>query len=124
MTCAPLLDQRIQAGQPARHRLKPALQKRRAHLPPMLETIGGVAHVVFCARSRGGALFGGQGLALACRAMARARGRKGGRKPLAAHDPRVQTAKKMYAGKSLPIVDICKTLRISRATFYRYLAVS
>jgi DNA invertase Pin-like site-specific DNA recombinase len=55
---------------------------------------------------------------------ARARGRKGGRKPIAADDPRVQTAKKMHADKSLSIGDICKTLRISRATFYRYLAAN
>jgi DNA invertase Pin-like site-specific DNA recombinase len=55
---------------------------------------------------------------------ARARGRKGGRKPIAADDPRVQTAKKMHADKSMPIADICKTLRISRATFYRYLAAT
>jgi DNA invertase Pin-like site-specific DNA recombinase len=55
---------------------------------------------------------------------ARARGRKGGRKPIAASDPRVQTAKKMHADKSLSIGDICATLRISRATFYRYLAAA
>lgn len=55
---------------------------------------------------------------------ARARGRKGGRKPIAADDPRVQTAKKMHADKSLSIGDICRTLRISRATFYRYLAAT
>lgn len=55
---------------------------------------------------------------------ARARGRKGGRKPIAADDPRIQTAKKMHADKSLSIGDICKTLRISRATFYRYLAAT
>jgi DNA invertase Pin-like site-specific DNA recombinase len=55
---------------------------------------------------------------------ARARGRKGGRKPIAPDDPRVQTAKKMHADKSLSIGDICKTLRISRATFYRYLAAA
>jgi DNA invertase Pin-like site-specific DNA recombinase len=51
-----------------------------------------------------------------------ARGRKGGRKPIAADDPRIQTAKKMYADKSLSIGDICQTLRISRATFYRYVS--
>ena len=55
---------------------------------------------------------------------ARARGRKGGRKPLAPDHPRVQTAKKMHADKSMPIGDICRTLRISRATFYRYLAAA
>jgi predicted transcriptional regulator YheO len=39
-------------------------------------------------------------------------------------DPRVQTAKKMHADKSLSIGVICKTLRISRATFYQYLAAT
>ena len=53
---------------------------------------------------------------------ARARGRKGGRKPIAPNDPRIQTAKKMHADKALFIGDICKTLRISRATFYRYVS--
>jgi len=55
---------------------------------------------------------------------ARARGRKGGRKPIAPNDPRIQTAKKMHADKTMPIADICATLRISRATFYRYLAAA
>jgi hypothetical protein len=49
---------------------------------------------------------------------------EGGRKPIAPDDPRVQTAKKMHADKSLSIGDICKTLQISRATFYRYLAAT
>lgn len=54
---------------------------------------------------------------------ARARGRKGGRKPLKPDDPRVQAAKAMYKNKSMPIRDICRTLRISRSTFYRFLAL-
>ena len=54
---------------------------------------------------------------------ARARGRMGGRKPIPLDDPRVQTAKKMHADKTMPIADICKTLRISRPTLYRYLAL-
>ncbi len=54
---------------------------------------------------------------------ARARGRKGGRKPIKADDPRVQMAKKLYADKTLSITDICRTLRISRPTFYRYVAM-
>jgi len=33
-------------------------------------------------------------------------------------------AKKLYADKSLSIEHICQTLRISRATFYRYLAAT
>ena len=53
---------------------------------------------------------------------ARARGRKGGRKPIAPDDPRIQAAKKMHADKTIPVGDICTTLRISRATLYRYLA--
>ena len=54
---------------------------------------------------------------------ARARGRLGGRKPVAVDDPRVQTAKKMHADKTMPVQDICKTLRISRPTLYRYVAM-
>jgi DNA invertase Pin-like site-specific DNA recombinase len=54
-------------------------------------------------------------------AAARARGRKGGRKPMPVDDPRVQMAKKLHADKSLSAPDICRTLRISRPTLYRYL---
>lgn len=54
---------------------------------------------------------------------ARARGRMGGRKSIVAADPRVQTAKRMHADKTMPVADICKTLRISRPTLYRYLAL-
>ena len=54
---------------------------------------------------------------------ARARGRKGGRKPLHPDDPRVQTAKAMYKERRVAIKDICQTLRISRSTFYRFLAL-
>lgn len=57
-------------------------------------------------------------------AAARARGRKGGRKPISSADPRVQTAKTMHRDKAMAIGDICKTLGISRSTFYRYLALS
>ncbi len=56
-------------------------------------------------------------------AAARARGRTGGRKPLNPDDPRVQTAKAMYKEKRVAIKDICQTLRISRSTFYRFLAL-
>ena len=56
-------------------------------------------------------------------AAARARGSKGGRKPLDPNEPRVQMAKAMYQDKTMAIADICRTLSISRATFYRYLAM-
>lgn len=55
---------------------------------------------------------------------ARARGCKGGRKPLDPQTPRVQMAKIMHRDKRLRIADICQTLKISRATFYRYLALA
>ena len=54
---------------------------------------------------------------------ARARGCVGGRKPLPSSAPKVITAKKMHADKTIKIEDICKTLRISRATLYRYLSM-
>ena len=53
-------------------------------------------------------------------AAARARGRNGGRPKLMVDDAKVVLAKKLHADKSLEIDDICKTLRISRSTFYRY----
>jgi DNA invertase Pin-like site-specific DNA recombinase len=52
---------------------------------------------------------------------ARARGRKGGRPRLATTSGKVAMAKKLYADKTTPISDICKTLHISRATLYRYI---
>jgi len=53
---------------------------------------------------------------------ARARGRLGGRKPISMQDPRVQTAKTLHADRKMPVGDICATLKISRATLYRYVA--
>ncbi len=55
---------------------------------------------------------------------ARARGRKGGRKPITGDDPRVKTAQRMHKDHALSVKQICKTLDISRATFYRYLAIT
>jgi DNA invertase Pin-like site-specific DNA recombinase len=54
---------------------------------------------------------------------ARARGRTGGRKKLESTDPKVQMAKKMHKDHSMSIDNICKTLRISRTSFYRYLGL-
>ena len=56
-------------------------------------------------------------------AAARTRGRLGGRKPIRTDDPRVVTAKRLRKDRSLSIDQICKTLGISRPTFYRYLAL-
>ena len=55
---------------------------------------------------------------------ARARGRRGGRRPVAGADPRVQAAKRLHQDRSLGIDEICKTLGMSRSTFYRYLALA
>ncbi len=53
---------------------------------------------------------------------ARARGRRGGRPGLTGAAAKVAAAHKLHkAGGS--IAEICKTLHISRATFYRYLKV-
>lgn len=56
-------------------------------------------------------------------AAARARGRMGGRKPVSADHPKVQTALTLFRDKKMAIPDICKTLNLSRATLYRYVAV-
>lgn len=55
-------------------------------------------------------------------AAARARGRVGGRKPISTDDPRVRMAQAMSKDKSMSIAEICNTLRISRSTYYRYVA--
>ena len=52
--------------------------------------------------------------------VARARGKKGGRKKLEILNPKVQMAKKMYKDHDMDIDDICKILQISRSSFYRY----
>ena len=54
---------------------------------------------------------------------ARARGRKGGRKSIAHDDPRVLTAKRMHKNHGMSIDKICKLLKISRASFYRYISM-
>lgn len=50
---------------------------------------------------------------------ARARGRK----LVDNTNPKVQMAKKMHKDHGMSINDICKTLKISRASFYRYIAL-
>ena len=57
-------------------------------------------------------------------AAAHARGKKGGRRPLHPNEPRVRMAYTIYVDQSLTVPDICQTLRISRATFYRYVALA
>jgi DNA invertase Pin-like site-specific DNA recombinase len=55
---------------------------------------------------------------------ARARGRVGGRRPIQSDNPKVKMAKTMIKDKTMNISDICSSLRISRATLYRYISIS
>lgn len=61
---------------------------------------------------------------LAGLSAARARGKKGGRPKMDPSDPKIITARKLHADKTIPINDICKTLGISRPTLYRYLKIT
>lgn len=54
---------------------------------------------------------------------ARARGKVGGRPKKQANDPKVRMAQEMNKNKSLSINEICSSLEISRATFYRYVSL-
>jgi DNA invertase Pin-like site-specific DNA recombinase len=54
---------------------------------------------------------------------ARSRGRQGGRKKIENDNPKVLMAKKMHKDHGMSIDDICKTLKISRASFYRYIGL-
>lgn len=56
-------------------------------------------------------------------AAARARGRLGGRRPISQSDPTVLAAQAMRA-KGADVAAMCKGLKISRATLYRYLAMN
>jgi DNA invertase Pin-like site-specific DNA recombinase len=57
-------------------------------------------------------------------AAARARGKHGGRRPLWAEAPQVRMAQILAADRRLTVSEICKSLRISRPTFYRYVALA
>jgi DNA invertase Pin-like site-specific DNA recombinase len=57
-------------------------------------------------------------------AAARARGRRGGRRALQSGDPQVQLASTMYVDHCGAVDELCATLRISRATCYRYVALA
>ena len=52
---------------------------------------------------------------------ARARGKQGGRKKIVPSDPKVLMAKNMHKNHGMSIKDICQTLKISSASFYRYI---
>lgn len=52
---------------------------------------------------------------------ARARGKMGGRKPISKYNAKVLAAQKLHQDKSMPIEAICRELKISKPTLYRYL---
>lgn len=57
-------------------------------------------------------------------AAARARGKHGGRRPLRPDAPQVRMAQSLYADGQVTVPEICQSLRISRATFYRYITLA
>jgi DNA invertase Pin-like site-specific DNA recombinase len=60
---------------------------------------------------------------LAGLSAARARGCRGGRPPVD-NSNRVKLAQRLYHERDGNIADICKTLKISRTTLYRWLALA
>jgi DNA invertase Pin-like site-specific DNA recombinase len=57
-------------------------------------------------------------------AATRARGRKGGRPPMRPDEPKVVLAKKLYGDKTISLDDICTTLKKSKSTLYRHVAMN
>lgn len=57
-------------------------------------------------------------------AAARSRGRQGGRPKKSARDPIVKMARELHQNPEISIQEVCQTLKISRSTFYRYLALT
>lgn len=55
---------------------------------------------------------------------ARARGRVGGRPKLSVNNPKVKKAQEMHKNRSMENDEICLSLGISRATFYRYISIN
>lgn len=51
---------------------------------------------------------------------ARARGRKGGRKPTL-DQKKISLASKLMRDREIPIAEVCEAVGVSRATLYRYL---
>ncbi len=56
-------------------------------------------------------------------AVARARGRRGGRPPVELDMGKVQAVRKLAKDSEMTIDSICETLTISRSTYYRYLSM-
>lgn len=54
---------------------------------------------------------------------ARARGRCGGRKPIARDDPKVISAQRLMSDPRARPADVARVLGVSRSTLYRYLAL-
>jgi len=57
-------------------------------------------------------------------AAARARGKHGGRRPLCADAPQGRMAQTLATDRRVSVPEICRSLRILRATFYYYVALA
>ncbi len=57
-------------------------------------------------------------------AVARARGKSGGRPKLSVREPKIVLAQKLFADKSVSLDDICATLKVSKSTLYRYVRIA
>ncbi len=55
---------------------------------------------------------------------ARDEGRIGGRRPVKSNDPQVKKARKLHRNQKIKVSAICRILKISRGTFYRWLKLS
>ena len=56
---------------------------------------------------------------------ARARGRKGGRQPVKALNTpqKIAVAQRLYDDPTLSVIQVCRTLGVSRATLYKYITI-
>ena len=57
-------------------------------------------------------------------AAARARGKRGGRPRVEAEQAKVRAVQKLAGDRSITMDDICRTLKISRSTYYRYVSMA
>ena len=56
-------------------------------------------------------------------ASARARGRMGGRPAVDLDEAKVRAARRLHEEHTLSVDDICRTLNVSRSTYYRYVQI-
>lgn len=112
------LDHRLRDSRPAGPWAAPKPWDRLPGTPASMAQPGSIFHIFSALAQFERRLI--QERTKAGLAAARARGRKGGRPRLAQTEPRIQLARKLHGDGGVTIDDICKTLHISRTTYYRY----